>query len=45
MEERFWELREEVDRTFDKWVATQDKADYDNYNLYSGKSLVKAGDE
>ena len=33
MEERYWELLEEVDRAFDKWIATQDKADYDNYTF------------
>ena len=32
-EERYWELREEVDRTFDRYCATREDADYDSYFL------------
>ena len=31
MEEKFWELRENVDRAFDKWCATVNDEDYVAY--------------
>ena len=31
MEERYWELRENVDRAFDKWCATVNVDDYEAF--------------
>ena len=31
MEEKYWELRENFDRTFDKWFASREDWDYIEY--------------
>ena len=33
MFEKYWELRENVDRTFDKWCATVSNDDYVAYTI------------
>ena len=33
MEETYWELREELDRAFDKWCGTRDSNDYVAYTI------------
>ena len=33
MFEKYWELRENADRTFDKWYATRDNNDYVAYTI------------
>ena len=37
MEEKFWELRENVDRAFDKWSATVSNDDYMAYIIAKQK--------
>ena len=37
MEEKFWELRENVDRAFDKWCATVSNDDYAAYIIAKQK--------
>ncbi len=37
MEEKFWELRENVDRAFDKWCATVNNDDYEAYIIAKQK--------
>ena len=37
MEEKYWELREAVDRTFDKWCATVSNEDYVAYTIAKQK--------
>lgn len=31
MEERYWELREECERTFDRWVANKNEPNFQAY--------------
>ena len=33
MEEKYWELRENVDRAFDKWFASRSNSDYVDYTI------------
>ena len=33
MEEKYWELRENVERAFDKWFATRASGDYVVYTI------------
>ena len=37
MEEKYWELRENVERAFDKWFATRDSDDYVAYTIAKQK--------
>ena len=37
MEEKYWELREAVDRAFDKWCATVNNDDYEAYVIAKQK--------
>ena len=37
MEKKYWELREAVDRTFDRWCATVNRDDYEAYIIAKQK--------
>lgn len=37
MEEEYWELRENVDRAFDKWFASRNNSDYVDYTVAKQK--------